>query len=66
MATVTFDEWKWQATSMLELRVGATWTDLSGDDDVLVRSFHDGWSPRQFCDWFITKYDLTELWEIGL
>ncbi len=66
MDEITFEDWKWQTESMLELRVGASWTDLCGDDEVLLQSYLKDWSPRHFCDWFITKYDLTELSEIGL
>lgn len=60
LSSLSWDEWKWQTVSLMELRVGVSWVELCGDDECLLGAFNHGWLPREFCDWFITKYDLIE------
>jgi len=54
-------DWMWETKSQIELRTATSWENLCGEDDLLENCFQDGWTPTQFCDWFIEKYDLIEL-----
>ena len=58
---VDFKTWKKQVDELFRERYRTSWTDLCGDDTVLVAAKAAGDTPDKFVEWFAEKYDLVLL-----
>lgn len=58
--SIAFTEWCFQVDALCQIHLKCSWADLCGDISPLERAHYLGETPRQFVEWWASKYEL--LW----
>lgn len=61
-----FDTFREDCDRRFREQYGATWDDLCGDDEFLVRALMANETVEEFVEWFAEHYGLDTLEEMGV